>query len=327
MATREELLNALKKKPGQWVSGEVLSGRLGISRAAVSKHVAILKQAGYAILSSSGKGYAFQETSDLILPEEIRHGLETTLFGKHHIEYHPMIPSTNDRAKEMAADGAKEGSLVLAEQQSAGRGRKRRVWFSAPGDGICLSLVLRPRMAPPEASRITLMTAVALAETLISLTSLPVRIKWPNDILIHGRKLAGILTEMSMEMDQVDYVVVGLGLNVNTPVERFPKDIRDIASSLRIETGKPWKRADIIRIFLRWFEHYYAIVSGTGFVGVMRRWKELSDIIGRTVDVDMIRSHVRGQVQDVDDDGILILKDENGEIHRIISGDVLLRDV
>lgn len=326
MGTREKLLNAFKAQPGIFVSGEWLSRELGISRAAVSKHVAVLKKAGYAISSTPGKGYAFCENPDLLLPEEIRHGLETTVFGRDLIDYHALISSTNDRAKELAAGGAAEGTLVIAEEQTAGRGRKGRSWFSAAGDGICLSMILRPRMSPSEASRITLMTAVALAETLLELSDLPVLIKWPNDLLIRGKKLAGILTEMSMEMDQVDFVVVGLGLNVNSPLDNFVPEVRDIASSLMIETGESWNRASLVRTFLSWFEHYYALIHDQGFPAVMKRWKELSDIIGKEVCVDMLGSRKTGRVVDVDDDGVLILKESSGLCHRVISGDVLLKD-
>ncbi|MBU1168750.1 MAG: biotin--[acetyl-CoA-carboxylase] ligase [Proteobacteria bacterium] len=327
MDTRDILLKALKKNKGTFVSGEALSHELGISRAAVSKHVAILKNTGYAISSTPGKGYVFRENPDLLLPGEIRHGLDTRIFGHHLIDYHTLITSTNDRAKELASAGVPEGTLVLAEEQTAGRGRKGRPWFSTAGDGICLSLILRPHMSPSEASRITLMTAVALSETLLGLTRLPVLIKWPNDILIKGKKLAGILTEMSMEMDQVDFVVVGLGLNVNSPPDHFSPEVREIASSLLIETGTTWNRAALVREFLKWFENYYSLIQGQGFSAVMKRWKELSDIIGRDVTVDMLGSRIQGCVEDVDDEGVLILRDPSGIFHRVISGDVLLKDI
>lgn len=327
MTTREKLLAALRENQGTFVSGAILTEKLGVSRAAVSKHVASLKQSGYAIFASTGKGYMFRDTPDLLLPDEIRHGLETIVFGKKTIDYHDLISSTNDRAKDLAAEGAPEGTIVVAEHQSKGRGRKGRTWFSAPGDGICLSMILRPSMNPAEASRITLMTAVALAETFTSLTGLSVKIKWPNDILVRGKKLSGILTEMSMEMDRVDYVVVGVGVNVNSPPDHFSTEVRDIASSLFIETGLPVSRIDLIRRFLERFEACYELVIGNGFAAIMERWKVLSDIIGRDVTVDLIGTRIRGRVEDVDNDGILVLKDHQGELHRVISGDVLLQDL
>ncbi len=327
MSTREKLLALLKESRGTCVSGESLTEKLKVSRAAVSKHVAALRQNGYDIAASPGKGYMFRETPDLLLPEEIRHGLETAVFGQKTIDYHTLIASTNDRAKELAAEGAEEGTLVLAENQSSGRGRKGRSWFSDEGGGICLSMILRPVMNPAEASRLTLMTAVALAETMTDVTGLSVNIKWPNDILVRGRKLSGILTEMSMEMDRVDYVVVGVGVNVNSDSRLFPADVRDIAASLAGEAGRPVSRADLVRRFLKRFEECYSLITGQGFKAIMDRWKALSDIIGRDVAVDLIGSRIRGRVEDVDGDGILVVRDEQGEVHRVISGDVLLQDL
>lgn len=326
MSTRIKLLEALKKKSGSFVSGEELSTVFGISRAAVSKHIGVLKKTGYTIESSPKKGYLFRGAPDLLLPEEIRARLETRVFGKKEIVYYPVTDSTNDRAKALAIAGAPEGCLVVAEEQKAGRGRRGRTWFSAPGDGICISIILRPVMPPSEASRITMMTAVALAESLISLTGLKVNIKWPNDILVHGKKLAGILTEMSMEMDVVDYVVVGLGLNVNSPLVHFSDEIKDLATSLFIEKGETLSRTLIISEYLKWFETYYDIVRNTGFREIMKRWKELSDIIGRDVTVDVVGTKIFGRVEDIDADGVLVIKDPSGTIHRVISGDVLLKD-
>lgn len=327
MSTREKLLVLLREHTGDFVSGAALTEILGVSRAAVSKHVAALKQQGYAITASSGKGYMFRDTPDLLLPDEIRHGLATRVFGQGIIDYHEMIGSTNDRAKELAAQGSAEGSLVVSEDQNRGRGRKGRTWFSTASHGICISMILRPSMNPSEASRITLMTAVALAETFRDITGLEVTIKWPNDILIRGRKLSGILTEMSMEMDRVDYVVVGVGVNVNNPADHFPAEVRDIATSLAVETGHAVSRVDLLRQFLARFESCYALVEGQGFSQIMKRWKALSDIIGRTVAVDLIGSRIQGRVEDVDETGVLVLRDGDGQVHRVISGDVLLQDL
>jgi BirA family biotin operon repressor/biotin-[acetyl-CoA-carboxylase] ligase len=327
MNTREKLLSELRANAGSFVSGPALTDKLRVSRAAVSKHVATLKQSGYRIDSTPGKGYMFMDTPDLLLPGEIRHGLDTTVFGRKTIDYHAQISSTSDRAKELAAEGAEEGTLVVSENQSCGRGRKGRTWFAADGCGINLSMILRPAMNPAEASRITLMTAVALAETLLHVTGLPVTIKWPNDILVRGKKLSGILTEMSMEMDRVDHVVVGVGVNVNTRPDQFPPEVRDNASSLFIEKGETVSRPLLVREFLRRFEECYALVTGSGFKTIMKRWKSLSDIIGRTVTVDIIGTRINGRVTDVDEDGILILQGKDGNIHRVISGDVLLQDL
>lgn len=322
MNTRKKLLIELKKNTDCLISGETLSKTLNISRAAVSKHIAVLKNAGYLIESSPKKGYIFKKTSDLLLPDEITEGLKTKVLGRKEIFYFDCIDSTNNKAKELASKGAEEGTLVVAEQQTAGRGRKGRSWFSETKQGICLSLILRPLIPPSQISQMTLMTAVAIAETLSDLSDIDIKIKWPNDILVNGKKLSGILTEMTMEIDAIDYVVVGLGLNVNNPVNTFNDEIAEIATSLFIETGLNFSRTRIIRDFLYWFEKYYNCAQKDGFTSIIKRWKELSDIIGKNVTVDTAASKISGNVIDITGDGILVLKDNHQKTHRIISGDV-----
>jgi BirA family biotin operon repressor/biotin-[acetyl-CoA-carboxylase] ligase len=323
MSTRDQLLSYLKQKKGEWVSGESLSNRIAVSRAAIWKHICTLRDEGYVIESSPKKGYCLRKVSEMLLPREIQEGLETKAFGKGDIIYFRETDSTNTRAKELAVQGAPEGTLVVSEAQTGGRGRKGREWFSPSKGGIYLSLILRPTISPAEAPKITLLTAVAIAEALLILTQLEVRIKWPNDILVNGKKLVGILTEMSTDMDEIDYVVVGLGLNVNTP--GFPEDISDKATSLFIEAGKQFSRARLVAEFLKWEEHYYELFQEVGFEPVIKRWKELSNIIGKIIAVEMIDQTLMGEVEDIDSDGFLILRDNRGKSHRIISGDVTLR--
>lgn len=322
MTTKEQLLSYLKKEMGNWVSGESLSNKLAISRAAVWKHIGKLKADGYIIESSPKKGYLLSKISDLLLPAEITEGLDTKIFGKENIVYLNEIDSTNIKAKELAVMGAPEGTVVIAEKQTKGRGRRGRSWFSPSGDGIYASLILRPAMSPIELPRITLMTAVAVSEALLSLTQLKIRIKWPNDILVNGKKIAGILTEISTEMDEVDYIIVGLGLNVNTPYESFPEEIRDEASSISMEMGRHFPRAPIVREYLRWYEKYYEMFKKRGFEPIMHRWKELADIAGEQIMVDVLGEKYVGEVLDVGNDGVLLLMDKEGTTHRIFSGDV-----
>lgn len=259
---------------------------------------------------------------DLLLPDEIRDGLDTRIFGKRDIVYFRETDSTNTRAKDLAARGAPEGTLVVSEKQKEGRGRKGRRWFSPSQEGIYASLILRPTISPGEAPKITMLTAVVVAETLLSLTQLEVKIKWPNDILVNGKKLGGILTEIRAERDAIDYVVVGLGLNVNT--RRFPDDIREKATSVLIETGNRFPRARLIREYLKWFEEYYELFNEIGFEPVMGRWKELTNVIGQRIRVEVVGKKYVGEVLDIDKDGALILKDSDGESHRILSADVSL---
>ncbi|MEA1899486.1 MAG: biotin--[acetyl-CoA-carboxylase] ligase, partial [Thermodesulfobacteriota bacterium] len=283
-----------------------------------------LKDDGYVIESAPKKGYLLSKASDPITADEIREGLCTKVFGRKNIICLKETDSTNTRAKELAAQGAPEGTLVIAEKQTKGRGRRGRNWFSPPGGGIYFSLILRPAMPPGETPRITLMTAVVLAETLISLVKLNLRIKWPNDILVNRKKLAGILTEISTEMDAVNYIVVGLGMNVNMQFENFPSEIKKKATSILIETGKQFPRVRFIQHYLIMYEKYYDMFKKNDFEPIMKRWKELADIIGNQIKVDVLgKTHI-GKVIDVDDDGVLILKDDQGRLQRIFSGDVTL---
>ena len=322
MTLKDQLLQHLKNRKGDWISGEFLSNRLGVSRSAVWKQIAKLKMEGYAIKSSPKKGYLFKKSSDKLLPNEIREGLETNILGVGEIIYFETIDSTNKKARDLADSGSSEGTLVLSEAQTRGRGRKGRAWYSPPEGGIYISLILRPLVSPAEAPKFTLLSAVAIAEAVISLTRLNIQIKWPNDILSRGKKLAGILTEMSTEMDAVNYIVVGLGLNVNTPA--FPDEIRETATSILIETGEPFPRVRLIQEYLKKYETYYEIYKNTGFDPVIKRWKELSNVIGKKVEVEVIGNRFIGEALDIDRDGALILKDVRGGIHRIISGDIAL---
>ena len=322
MSTKNELLSRLKQAKGDWVSGEFLSEELSVSRAAVWKHIRKLREEGYLIHSSPGKGYLLEKASDMLLPEEIREGLTTLILGRKDIHHLRETVSTNTTAKELAANGAAEGTLIVSEMQTGGKGRLGRKWFSPFGEGIYLSFILRPAVSPAEAPKMTLMAAVAMAEALHSGTGLHVSIKWPNDLLLGGKKLAGILTEISTEMDAVDYVVIGLGLNVNTA--SFPSEIREKATSLLIETGKTHARSELIRGFLKWFEGYYELFQRGDFEPILDRWRQFSHIAGRRITVETIGDKTSGTALDIDRDGFLMVEDDDGHIHRIYSGDITL---
>ncbi len=322
MSTKDQLLHHLKEKKGKWVSGEALSSQLAVSRTAIWKHISTLREEGYGIEASPKKGYLLRKISDLLLPNEISEGLDTSVFGRKGIVYYRTINSTNTKAKELAAGGAPEGTLVVAEQQVQGRGRKGRTWFSPPQGGIYISLIAKPNISPGEAPKITMLTGVAVAEALQKLTPCNINIKWPNDILVNSKKIAGILTEMSTEMDAIEYIVVGLGMNITTA--RFPDDIKDKATSILLETGKYLPRVIFIREYLKWYEKYYEIFTTIGFEPVIQRWKEFSNIIGNMVIAELAGRKYSGEVHDIDNDGILILKDKKGGLHRIFSSDVTL---
>ncbi len=322
MTTKDFLLACLKDAKGNWVSGESLSDRLSVSRSAIWKHIHSLRKEGYLIQSSPGKGYLLEKASDRLLPEEIREGLTTQVLGRKDIHHLMETVSTNTTAKELAANGAAEGTLVVSEMQTGGKGRLGRRWFSPFGEGIYLSVILRPTVSPAEAPKMTLTAAVALAEALHTAIDIHPSIKWPNDIFLRGKKLAGILTEISTEMDAVDYMVIGLGLNVNTV--SFPFEIREKATSLSIETGQTQSRAFIIREFLKWFDGYYERFERGDFASILDRWRQFSLISGCRITVETIGKEYRGKALDIDTDGFLMIEDDEGHIHRIYSGDILL---
>ncbi len=323
--TKARILSFLKSSPGRWVSGEQMSREMGVTRSALWKQIASLRREGYGIEASSRRGYLLRKVADSFLVHEIQDGLATRSFGKGRVVVFPETDSTNQRAKELAAGGAAEGTIVLAEKQTRGRGRRGRSWFSPPGEGLYCSLVLRPGVAPAEGTGVTLTAAVAAADSLIAETSLPIRLKWPNDLLVHGRKLGGILTEVGADMDVIDYMVVGLGLNVNVPPQNFPPEIAQRATSLLMETGRTFSRVRLLQGYLAGLERLYATFRDKGFAPVLGRWKELAGVVGKEIRVeDPAGKQMTGKVTDVDVSGALILRGARGDIRRIVSGDVTL---
>ncbi|MFZ5571402.1 MAG: biotin--[acetyl-CoA-carboxylase] ligase [Thermodesulfobacteriota bacterium] len=320
MSTQASILSRLKNRIGQWVSGEELSAGLSISRSAVWKHIRGLREADYVIDSLPRKGYRLRRASEHLLPDEIRDRLHTRVMGRGGIHTFPLADSTNTLAKDLADHGALEGTIVLAETQTGGRGRKGRSWFSPEREGIYLSLILRPDISPFEVQGITLLSAVALTDSLGRRTSLKAAIKWPNDVFVGSRKIAGILTETSSEMDITNYVVVGLGVNVNT--RRFPEPLDRSATSLFLETGRHFSRVELLRDFLEEFETLYLSAQSRGFAGVFDRWRSLTNTIGRRVRITMHQGSRSGIVRDIDTDGALMITDDQGRTSRILSGDL-----
>lgn len=319
---RELLLHHLKEGRGTWVSGQFLSERMAMSRSAVWKQVGALKADGYGIESSTRKGYRLVGVPDLLRIEEVRDGLQTRVLGRTEARHYRETDSTNSRARELAAGGAPEGTLVVAEGQSRGRGRRERAWFSPPFLGVYASLVLRPSIPPGEAPRMAILAAVAVAEAIRSETGLPVTIKWPNDILAGGRKIAGILLELATDMGAVDYLVIGVGINVNVPSGLFPPEIRPLATSVLIETGSEIPRVGLLRRCLESLDIWYDRFTAEGFAPVLACWKAMSRMIGQRVVVQVPGRDLAGIVTDVDENGFLLLRDDGGRDHRIFSGDV-----
>ncbi len=318
---KDRVLTYLKGAGAEWVSGGTLGDKMGLTRAAVWKQVCRLREEGYVIDSSPRKGYVLRRASDSLLPAEIQSHLKTALLGRE-IVYRPQVESTNALARTLAVRGARSGTIVVADSQTAGRGRQGRIWFSPPGAGIYLSLILRPAVGSSGATKFTLLTGVALAETLLSFVPDGVEIKWPNDILVGGRKVAGILIEIATEIDKIEYMVIGVGVNVNTARRDFPAELKRTATSLRAETGQYFSRAAVLAEFLAGFEKYYDVLQEFGFAPILARWKKLANIFDKQVSVDLLGSTISGRVSGIDRHGALLIRQRGGGLHRLLSGDL-----
>lgn len=320
---RESILRALKQEGH--VSGEVLGKRLNISRTAVWKHVKELRQKGYRIDSSTRTGYSFIKGPDLLLSEEISPGLDTHIIGKQ-ILYREEVTSTQDIAEELARGGAEEGLVVVSERQTKGRGRKGRNWISPAREGVYLSIVLRPGLKASQIIQIPLVASVAVSRAIKAVTPLYPRIKWPNDIMIGEKKVGGILTEMSCEIDRINYAILGIGINVNTPKSLLPGPIRVRATSLSEECGDYVSRISLVQCFLAELETLYSQFLTSGFETIRGEWKVLSNTLGSWVEVCDVKERLEGKALDVDEDGFLLVRKEDGDVKRIITGDVYLRN-
>jgi len=318
---KREILERLRN--GEPVSGEELGRAIGISRTAVWKHINELKCEGYVIDSVPSKGYCFVSAPDALLPDEIKAGLKTRIMGRE-VAYHKETTSTQEIAKALASQGVAEGTIVVAETQSGGRGRVGRQW-SSPQGGVYFSMILRPDMKPSEALRLPLVAGVAVAQAIKRNTKLAPKLKWPNDIMLQDRKVGGILTEMSAEIDRLDWVIIGIGLNVNTSHESYPEEVQGVATSLMELGGKIIPRVKLLQDILFEFESLYDDLVKSGFEPIRARWKALSNTIGANVVVSMPTEKVTGTAVDIDLDGALILKKGDGSLEKILAGVVSLR--
>ena len=257
--------------------------------------------------------------------EELRQSRKGKLIGRE-ILFFPEVDSTNTKAREHSLKGAGEGVVILAESQSKGKGRLGRQWQSPPGVNLYASIILRPYISPAVAQQITLLAGVAGANALARATGLDARIKWPNDIFVHGKKVAGILSEMEAEGLRTRFIVLGVGVNVNWEKEGVPPEIREIATSLRAEAGCEFSRAKVAAEILEELEREYALFLEEGFSSRLREeWNHLSWVNQKWATITMMEKKFEGQVLGLDTDGALLLMDREGRIQRFIAGDVSLR--
>ena len=321
---RNKILQILRQSGNKYISGEDMAEKLGVSRAAVWKHIKEMRSQGYNIESLARNGYILREAPDAMLSGEISNGLETKTIGCRII-CHEEIDSTNNAAKHLAREGAAEGTVVVAESQTGGKGRLERQFFSPKGKGIWFSVVLRPKFLPQEAPKCTLMAAVAVARAMTEFGLKP-GIKWPNDLLYDNKKLVGILTEMSAEMDGINYIVIGTGINVNIAPEEFPEELRDVATSLSQMKGANLPRVKFLQAVLRALDDLYAKVQVEGFAPVLKEWRQYSITLGQEVKVIGVRDGevFYGKAADIDDEGALLVDTAAGR-QRVLAGDVSIR--
>jgi len=319
--TSEEMILALLTDGAdQFTSGEALSGKLGLSRAAVWKHVESLRRKGYRIEAVSSKGYRLLEIPDRLTPLELTAHLETEEIGRT-IHYRDSLESTNELAFQLALEGAAHGEVVLADQQTRGKGRRGRSWVSPPGKNLYCSVILRPELIPQRAPELTLVAAVAVAAALREFGA-EAQIKWPNDLLLNGRKVAGILTELSAEQDRIHFAVLGIGVNLNGEPSEFPEELRTTATSVRHELGTPVVRAAFAAAMWAHLEEWLRRHGERGFGPVRDAWKEISATLGKKVLVKSERIELQGVAEDIDETGALLVRTAPGIVERVVAGDL-----
>ena len=322
---RKTIVEILKNAGDNFTSGESIAGDLKVSRTAVWKHIQKLRENGYEILSHARRGYKLKDAPDLLLPGEIQIGLDTQIIGKEMI-YNPSVDSTNRVAKALAYHEAAEGTIVVAEEQTGGKGRLERNFYSPRGKGIWFSVILRPNFLPRDAPKCTLMAAVAVAEAM-NRFNLKAEIKWPNDILFDNRKLVGILTEITGEFARINYLVIGIGINVNISRDEFPEELRPIAASLSEMNGGEISRVKFFRAVLEEFDKLYRQVKTSGFGKTLELWKKYNVTLGKNIRVISAMNDgetFTGKAVDLNADGALVVETSQG-LKTVYAGDVSIR--
>lgn len=320
---RKKLLDAFTNNEEDYLSGQYLADLIGCSRAAIWKHIEELRKDGFQLEAVRRKGYRIMKTPEKVTADEIRLGLQTDFLGRH-IYYEESIDSTQKIAHRLAYEGAPEGTIIIAEEQLAGKGRMARKWYSPKYTGVWMSMILRPNIPPPKAPQLTLIAAVAVVQAIQAMTSLTPQIKWPNDILINGKKVTGILTELLAEADKINAIIIGIGINVNQQMEDYPEELRAIATSLFIETGEKLQRAQLIRTLLLKIEQLYNLYLEKGFYPIKLLWESYAISIGKSITARTLSGSIHGKALGINEDGVLMIEDLSGKIHYVYSADIEL---
>ncbi len=321
---KTEILKSLKQADG-YLSGQDLCEQLGVSRTAVWKVIRQLQEEGYIIEAVRNRGYRLSDSTEVYNEAELKGAIHTKKAGKS-LFFFDEVDSTNNKARQLAEAGAPDGTLVVAETQRAGKGRRGRQWVSPKGSGIWMSLALRPDIMPDRASMLTLVAALSVAMGIKTVTGLNAEIKWPNDIVINGKKVCGILTEMSTEMNEINHVVVGIGINAN--MQEFPEDIRMVATSLVIEGGQPVNRSELVNAVLMAWEQYYEIYLQTAdMTNLIQTYNER--LVNRNGQVVVLAPEGSwpGISLGIDTIGQLQVEKEDRTVVAVMSGEVSVRGI
>jgi BirA family biotin operon repressor/biotin-[acetyl-CoA-carboxylase] ligase len=324
MNTDAKILRALRAAGEGTVSGAELSQKLGVSRAAIWAHIEELRELGYDIEASPHLGYRLRGVPDVLHADDLMARLEGNRIVGRDIKVFQETTSTSDVVDKLSRDGVPEGIVVFAEAQTKGRGRMGRSWVSPSGLGLWFSVLLRPRMRPQSAMQLTVAAATAVTRALRSRCSLPIGIKWPNDILVQGRKLVGILTEMSAELDSVRHLCLGVGMNINQEQRDFPRELHGLATSLRMETGEMWSRSDLAVAILKELDVEYDRIICGRFSEVVEEWARQSVTLGHPVTILVGNRKIHGRAESLDVDGALLVRTQHGHLERIVGGEVVL---
>ncbi len=318
-----EIIDMLEAAGQDYLSGQALADALGVSRTAIWKQIQLLKGQGYNIISVTNRGYKLIRKADLLSAEFIQDGLETSELG-HVVHFFDSVDSTQYIAKEKAP-ASPHGTIVVANKQTSGKGRLGRVWHSPHGLGMYMSLIIKPAISPAQSPQLTLLTAIAVVDTLAKY-GIEAAIKWPNDCLVAGKKISGILTEMVADADQIHYVIIGVGINVNHGYHDFTSGISDIVTSMKLtlalEESAIISRTGVIQTFLLEWEKLFDIYLTKGFPPIKAKWEARADIIGRNIKVTMLKNELYGVAVGVTEAGALLVKDSQETVQAIFSGDI-----
>ncbi len=318
---RERIL-ALLRGADDYISGQTICSELQITRAAVWKQIQALRSQGYSIQGVSSRGYRLREVPDALHVLASDPGIRTARIGKT-IRVRDVTGSTNDDLWELGRQGAEEGTVVIAETQRAGRGRRGRQWVSPPNRNLYLSVLLRPPFPPAEAAMVTLMAGVGLCEAMQEVFLVRPQIKWPNDVLLEGKKTAGILAEMHAEQESIHFLVLGIGVNLNMTRDMFPEDLRYPATSVELVLGRPVERLPFARRLLEHLDRGYEKLLSDRGASVLRTWNRYCAHRGKWLEINAVTGTLRGRFSGLDEEGAMILESADGRTEKIRAGDVV----